>query len=89
VISISKPIAWVSGGLFAVSGLIGAAPLILGILLGLGIVLLSTQLKRRLWSVALLVAGLAIYATLGGATDKWGAILMVVASGLGLASTFI
>ena len=85
----AKPIAWVSGALFVISGIVGATSLILGLILGVGVTLLASQLKHRLWSAAFLIAGLVVYTTLGGATDKWGAVLIVVASTLGLASTFV
>lgn len=78
-----------AGLLLILSGLIGTGSLILGLILGIGVVLLSGRLKRRLWSAVFLVAGLLAFSSFGGIVGEGGAVLLIVAAGLGLASTFV
>ena len=45
-------------------------------------IILSGRLKHRFWSAAFLIAGLVIYSSLGGATVRWEAVLIVIAADL-------
>ncbi|MDG6908530.1 MAG: hypothetical protein JRN20_22400, partial [Nitrososphaerota archaeon] len=88
ILFFARPLAWVSGLLFIVSGITGVTSLILGLVIGRGVIVLAGQLKHRILSITVLAAGLIIFYTLGGATVRWGAILVMLASILGIASTF-
>ena len=89
MLSLAKTASLIAGLLLIVSGLIGGGSLLLGLVLGLGIIVLSGRLKRRLWSVVFLVAGLLVFSSFGGLIGQVGVIAMIVAAALGLASTFV
>jgi hypothetical protein len=89
LLSLSKMASLVAGLLLILSGLLGSGPLALGLILGVGVILLSGRFKHRLWSAVFLVAGLLAYSYFGGLTGEAGAVLLIVAGALGLASTFV
>ena len=89
MLSAARMASLVAGLLLILSGLIGAGSLFLGLILGVGIIIFSGRLKHRLWSVVFLAAGLLAFSTFGGVVGQGGAVAMVVAAALGLASTFV
>ncbi len=89
MLSLSKMASLVSGLLLIISGLIGAGSLFLGLVLGVGVILLSRRFKHRLWSAVFLVAGLLVFSSFGGLIGEGGVVLMIIAAALGLASTFV
>lgn len=89
MLSLAKTASLIAGLLLIISGLLGASPLALGLVLGIGVILLSGRLKHRLWSAALLVAGLLAYSSFGGLIGEGGIVLLIIAALLGLASTFV
>lgn len=86
--SIAKTVAQVAGVVLIIAAVIGAAPLVLGLILGLGAILLAGWLKHRLLAAGALLVGLLLLGTFGGLAAG-GAFLIVIASGLGLASSFV
>ena len=89
ILSASRMAALVSGLLLVVSGLIGAAPLILGLVLGIGAIFLSGRFKHRLRSGLFLAAGILTFSSFAGLVGEGGVLLMILSAGLGLASTFV
>ncbi len=89
MLSLAKTASLIAGLLLVFSGLIGGSSLILGLVLGIGVIVLSGRLKHRLWSAIFLVAGLLAYSSFGGLVGQGGIILLIIAAALGLASTFI
>ncbi len=89
MLSLAKMASLISGLLLILSGLLGAGPLVLGLVLGVGIIVLSGRLKHRLWSAVFLVAGLLVFSSFRGLVGEGGVVLLVAAAGLGLASTFV
>ena len=89
MLSLAKMASLVSGLLLIISGLVGATPLAFGLILGVGVVIFSGRIKHRLWVPVFLVAGLLAFASFGGIVGQGGAILLVAAAGLGLASTIV
>jgi hypothetical protein len=89
VLSLTRTISLVAGLLLILSGLIGAGSFMLGIILGIGIILLSGRLKHRLWSAVFLAAGVLAFTSFRGIVGEGGVVLLIVAAGLGLASTFV
>jgi hypothetical protein len=89
ILSIAKTVALVAGVLLIVSGIIGPTALTLGLVLGVGVIILAGRLRHRLWSGGYLIAGLIAYSGVEGIVAQGGAILVVAAGSLGLASTFI
>lgn len=89
MLSLARMASLISGLLLILSGLVGAGSLALGLVLGIGIILLSGRLKHRLWSAVFLAAGFLAFASFGGIIDEGGALLLVVAAALGFASTFV
>lgn len=89
MLSLAKTVSLVAGLLLILSGLIGAGSLVLGLVLGVGIIVLSGRLKHRLWSAAFLVAGLLALSRFGGLLGQGGVVLLIAAAALGLASTFV
>ncbi len=89
MLSLAKVASLIAGLLLIVSGLVGASSLVLGLVLGIGIIILSGRLKHRLWSAVFLVAGLLAYSSFGGLVGQGGVLLLIVAAALGLASTFV
>jgi hypothetical protein len=87
MLSIAKIASLVAGLLLIISGLL-YGPLVLGLLLGIGIIILSGRLKHRIFSAVFLAAGILTFSSFVG-FGEWGIILLVVASALGLASTFL
>ncbi len=89
MLSLARTASLIAGLLLIVSGLLGASPLVLGLVLGIGVIVLSGRLKHRLWSAGFLVAGLVTYSSFGGLVGEGGVILLIAAAGLALASTFV
>ena len=89
MLSLAKTASLIAGLLLIISGLLGAGSLLLGLVLGVGVIVLSGRLKHRLWSAVFLVAGLLAYSSFGGLVGEGGIILLIVAAALGLASTFV
>ena len=89
MLSAAKTISLVAGLLLIVSGILGATSLLLGVILGIGVILLAGRLKHRLWSAGFLVVGLVAYASVRGIVGEGGAVLVVIAAVLGLASTMV
>ena len=89
MLSLAKMASLIAGLLLIISGLLGAGSLLLGLVLGVGVIILSGRLKHRLWSAIFLVAGLLAYSSFGGLVGEGGIILLIVAAALGLASTFV
>lgn len=89
MLSVARTISLVSGLLLIVSAVTGAGSLVLGLVLGVGIILLSGRLKHRLWSAVFLVAGLLAFYSFGGIVGEGGAVLIIVAAGLGFATTLV
>lgn len=89
MLSVAKLVSLVSGLLLILSALIGGGSLYLGLILGVGIILLSGRLKHRLWSGVFLVAGLLTFSSFRGVVGEGGIVLFVVAAAVGLASTFV
>jgi hypothetical protein len=89
MLSLARTLALVAGLLLILSGVIGVTPLLLGLILGVGVILLAGRLKHRLWSGGFLVAGLFSYYSMEGLIAQGGAVLLVIAAALGLASTFV
>ncbi len=89
VLSVAKAVALVAGLVLIVSGILGPTSLVLGLILGVGVIILAGRLKHRLWSGGFLVGGLLAYSAVEGIIAQGGALLVVVAGLLGLASTFI
>lgn len=89
ILSASRMAALVAGLLLVVSGLIGAAPLVLGLVLGIGAIFLSGRFKHRLWSAVFLVAGILTFSSFGGLVGEGGVLLMIISAGLGFTSTFV
>jgi len=77
------------GLLLILSGFIGDGSLALGLVPGIGIIVLSGRLKQRLWSVVFLVAGILAFPSFECLIGQGGAVLMMVAATLGLASVFV
>jgi len=89
VLSVAKTAALVAGLVLIISGILGPTSLVLGLVLGVGVIILSGRLKHRLWSGGFIVVGLFAYSGVEGIIAQGGALLVVVAGFLGLASTFI
>lgn len=89
ILSVAKMASLIAGLLLIISGLLGFGSMLLGLVLGVGIILLSGRLKHRLWSAVFLAAGLLAYSSFGGLVGQGGIILLIVAAALGLASTFV
>jgi 4-hydroxybenzoate polyprenyltransferase len=89
MLSAAKILALVAGLLLILSAILGPTSLVLGLILGGAVILLAGRLKHRLWSGGFLVAGLVSYASLDGIMAQGGAILVMAAAALGLASTFM
>ena len=89
MLSMSRITSLIAGLLLVLSALTGAGSLLWGLVLGIGVIVLSGQLKHRLWGAAFVVAGVLAYLSFGGLVGEGGAILLIVAAGLGLASTFV
>jgi hypothetical protein len=89
MLSISKTVSLVAGLLLIVSGLIGGGPLVLGLGLGVGVILLSGRFKHRVWAAVFMVAGLLAFTSFSGLLGQGGVILLIVSAAIGLASTFI
>ena len=89
MLSLAKTASLVAGLLLIVSALIGEVSLAAGLVLGVGIIVLSGRLKHRLWSAVFLVAGLLVFSSFRGLVGQGGAVLMIAAAALGLASTFV
>ncbi len=89
MLSAAKMASLIAGLLLILSGLIGAGSLFLGLILGVGVIIFSGRLKHRLWSVIFLAAGLLAFSSFGGIVGEGGAVAMLVAAALGLASTFV
>ncbi|MDG6898595.1 MAG: hypothetical protein JRN24_02545 [Nitrososphaerota archaeon] len=89
MLSLAKTASLIAGLLLVISGLVGGSPLALGLILGIGVIILSGRLKHRLWSAVFLVAGLLAYSSFRGLVGQGGIVLLVVAAALGLASTFV
>ncbi len=88
MLSLARLASLVAGLLLVVSGLLGVGPLALGLVLGIGIIVLSGRLKHRLWSAVFLVAGLLVFSSFSGLVGEGGVVLLILAAALGLASTF-
>jgi 4-hydroxybenzoate polyprenyltransferase len=89
MLSVAKAVALVAGLLLIISAILGPTSLVLGLVLGVGVIILAGRLKHRLWSGGFLVGGLFAYSAVAGIIAQGGALLVVVAGFLGLASTFI
>ncbi len=89
MLSLARLASLVAGLLLVVSGLLGVGPLALGLVLGIGIIVLSGRLKHRLWSAVFLVAGLLVFSSFSGLVGEGGVVLLMLAAALGLASTFV
>lgn len=90
MLSAAKTISLVAGLLLIAAGFLGATSLLLGIVFGLGAILLGGRLKHRLWAAGFLIVGLVAYSAMGGGiVADGGAVLVVIAASLGLASTFV
>ena len=89
MLSLSKTASLIAGLLLVVSGLIGSGSLALGLVLGIGIIVLSGRLKHRLWGAVFVVAGLLAFSYVGGPVGQVGIVALIVAAALGLASTFV
>ncbi len=89
MLSLAKLTSLVAGLLLVISGLLGVGPLVLGLALGVGIIVLSGRLKHRLWSAVFLVAGLLVFSNFNGLVGEVGIVLLMLAAALGLASTFV
>ena len=87
ILSIAKMASLVAGLLLIVSGLL-YGPFFLGLVLGIGIIILSGRLKHRLFSAIFLAAGILTFSSFAG-FGELGIILLVTAAALGLASTFV
>ena len=87
ILSLAGIASLVAGLLLIVSGIL-YGPLALGLILGVGIIVLSGRLKHRLFSVIFLAAGLLTFSSFVG-FGEWGIILLVAAAALGLASTIV
>lgn len=88
-LSLAKTVSLVAGLLLVISGLLRVGPLILGLVLGVGVIVLSGRLKHRPWSALFLVAGLFAFSSFSGLVREGGIVLLMVAAALGLASTFV
>ncbi len=89
MLSLAKMASLIAGLLLILSGLLGAGSLVLGLILGIGVIVLSGRLKHRLWSAVFLVAGLLAYSSFRGLVGEGGVVLLIIAAALGLASTFV
>ncbi len=89
LLSLSKTASLIAGLLLIVSGLLGFGPLVLGLILGVGVIILSGRFKHRLWSAIFLVAGLLVYGSFGGLVGEGAVVVLIIAAALGLASTFV
>jgi hypothetical protein len=89
MLSLARMVSLAAGLLLIVAGLMGAGSLLFGLVLGVGIIVLSGRLKHRAWSAFFLVAGILAYSSFVGLVGEGGVVLMVAAAGLGLASTFV
>lgn len=89
MLSLAKMASLIAGLLLVLSGLIGAGSLALGLILGIGIIVLSGRLKHRLWAAVFLVAGLLVFSSFSGLVGEGGVALLIIAAALGLASTFV
>jgi len=89
VLSVAKAVALVAGLVLIISAILGPTSLVLGLVLGVGVIILAGRLKHRLWSGGFFVGGLFAYAGVEGIIAQTGALLIVVAGFLGLASMFI
>lgn len=89
MLSAARIASLIAGLLLIISAILGSAPLALGLILGVGVMLLSGRIKHRLWSGILLVVGLVVYSVVGGLAGEGGAVLLIAASALGLASTLL
>jgi hypothetical protein len=87
--SVARVTSLIAGFLLIISGLLGTTSLALGLILGVGVILLSGRLKHKIWSAAFLVVGLVAYSTVGGIVGEGGAVLLIIAAILGLLSSFI
>jgi|SRR5215467_7252913 len=87
--SIGKILALLAGLLLIISAILGPTSLIIGLVLGGGIILLAGRLKHRLWSGGFFIAGLLSYSALEGIIAQGGALLVMAAAAISLASTFI
>lgn len=88
LLSMARMASLVAGLLLIVSGLL-YGPLLLGLVLGIGIIVLSGRLKHRLWSAVFLVGGILAYSSFSGLVGEGGIILLILAAALGLVSTFV
>ena len=89
ILSFAKTASLISGLLLILSGVLGAGSLILGLVLGIGVIVLSGRLKHRLWAAVFLVAGLLAWSSFSGLVGEGGIVLLIIAAALGLASTFV
>ena len=90
MLSAAKTMSLVAGLLLIVAGVLGAASLLLGVVLGVGVIILAGRLKHRVWAAGFLVIGLvAFYAMGGGIVAEGAATLVIIAACLGLASTLV
>jgi 4-hydroxybenzoate polyprenyltransferase len=89
LLSAGKTLALVGGLLLILAGILGAISLVLGLVFGVGAILLSGRLKHRLWAGGILIAGILVFSEAGGFVAEGGAILIVTAAALGLASTLV
>ncbi|MDG7007880.1 MAG: hypothetical protein JRN06_06520 [Nitrososphaerota archaeon] len=89
MLSAAKMASLVAGLLLILSGLNGAGSLVLGLTLGAGVIIFSGRLRHRVWSAVFLAAGLLALFSFGGIVGQVGAVAMVIAASLGLASTFV
>jgi hypothetical protein len=87
VLSLARIASLVAGLLLIISGLL-YGPLALGLILGVGVIILSGRLKHRLFAVVFLAAGILTFSSFSG-LGEWGIILLVAAAALGLASTVV
>ena len=89
LLSISKTASLIAGLLLIVSGLLGYGPMIIGLILGIGVILLSGRFKHRFWSAVFLAAGLLVFGSFGGLIGEGAVAVLIIAAALGLASTFV
>ena len=89
MLSLAKLASLISGLLLILSGVLGAGSLILGLVLGIGVIVLSGRLKHRLWAAVFLLAGLLAWSSFRGLVGEGGIVFLVIAAALGLASTFV
>ncbi|HZW84587.1 MAG TPA: hypothetical protein VFE91_01615 [Nitrososphaerales archaeon] len=90
MLSAAKTMSLVAGLLLIAAGVLGAASLFLGIILGVGVIILGGRLKHRVWAAGFLLVGLvALYEMGGGIIGEGGAVLVIIAACLGLASTLV